>query len=119
MSLQDTYDEYQQTIRALEEHITSIETQFYEHEIVIDTLKKVDGERPAWRLVSAGDTGVGEASSGALVETTASEALSKLETTVKGLNELKTKVGKEVQDVRKEFVEWKTKNNIKVVSANQ
>ncbi|KGK34375.1 hypothetical protein JL09_g6477, partial [Pichia kudriavzevii] len=40
MSLQDTYDEYQQTIRALEEHITSIETQLYEHEIVIDTLKK-------------------------------------------------------------------------------
>ncbi|TID30076.1 hypothetical protein CANINC_001362 [Pichia inconspicua] len=123
MNLQQTYDEYQQTIQQLQEHVVSVESQIYEHEIVIDTLKGVPQDRKAWRLVSNGDnvlTKEEEKSiSGGLVETTAAGAREKLEKTFESLNTLKNKLQDEVNQTRQEFEEWKKKNNIKIVQANQ
>lgn len=130
--LQAIYDEYQQTIRSLQEHVVSVESQLYEHEIVIETLQGVPSDRKAWRMVSNGDSivtkgkdngengengenGDGGASAGALVETSAGDACIKLQETTKGLKELKVKLETEISDVRKEFEEWKVKNNIKIV----
>lgn len=127
MSFQAQYDEYQQTLQSLQEHVVSLESQLYEHEIVVETLKGVPAERRAWRLVSSGDSGVvvtdktdkdGGAvgsSSGALVETNAGEAQKKLEETIKGLKQLREKLEKEAAGVKKEFEEWRVKHNVKVV----
>jgi prefoldin subunit 2 len=116
MALQEKYDEYQHTIRSLQEHVVSVESQLYEHEIVLDTLKSVPAERKAWRLISTGDLpDASVTSKGALVETNAGDASTKLDQTITGLTSLKNKLEQEIVDVRKEFDEWKTKHNIKVV----
>lgn len=128
MSFQAQYDEYQQTLQSLQEHVVSVESQLYEHEIVAETLKGVPAERRAWRLISNGESGVvvkgsqekdggaaAESSSGALVETNAGDARKKLLETIKGLEELKEKLQKETEEVKKEFDEWRVKNNVKIV----
>lgn len=120
-NFQAQYDEYQHTIRALQEHAVTVDSQIYEHEVVLDTLQSVPADRKAWRLVSSGndvpstngkDT---PTTSGALVETTAKGAGETLAETMKGLKELKSKLEQEVAQTRKEFDEWKVKNNVKVV----
>lgn len=126
MSLQYKYDEYQQTIRSLQEHVVSVESQLYEHEIVVETLRGVPEDRKAWRLVSNGDSVLKSnadegddktSGSGALVETTAKDARLKLEETISGLKSLKAKLESEIVDVKKEFEDWKTKNNVKIVQS--
>ncbi|ODQ44104.1 hypothetical protein PICMEDRAFT_37638 [Pichia membranifaciens NRRL Y-2026] len=111
MSFQAQYDEYQQTLQSLQDHVVSLESQLYEHEIVVETLKGVPAERRAWRL----DGGAVGSSSGALVETNAGEAQKKLEETIKGLKQLREKLEKEAAGVKKEFEEWRVKHNVKVV----
>lgn len=125
-ALQNKYDEYNQTIRSLEEHLQSVESQIYEHKIVVETLKGVPSDRKAWRLINNGDSVVSSAkedtslnsevntANGALVETTAGSAAVKLDETINGLNELKSKINKEVTDLKKEFDDWKQKNHIKI-----
>lgn len=125
MSFQAQYDEYQQTLQALHDNAISVDSQLYEHEIVADTLKGVPADRKAWRLISNGDSGVivggkgkedqAVSSSGALVETNAGDAHAKLLETIKGLQQLKEKLEKETVEVRKEFDDWKVKNNVKIV----
>lgn len=123
MNLQQTYDEYQQTIQQLQEHVVSVESQIYEHEVVIDTLKGVPQDRKAWRLVSNGETVMTKedekAISGGLVETTAAGAKKKLEKTFESLKTLKNKLEEEIKQTRQEFEDWKKKNNVKIVQANQ
>lgn len=120
MSYQAKYDEYQQTLQQLEEHLISIESQLYEHEIVSETLKSVPSDRKAWRMISNGDNSVisnkegATASSGALIETNAGDANKKLLETIKGLKQLKSKLEKEESEIKKEFNDWKVKNNVKV-----
>lgn len=115
MSLQDKYDDYQHTIRSLQEHSTSIESQIYEHEIVISTLKNVPTSRKAWKLINNGNTNDITPSNGALIETNAGDATISLQTTLTGLNDLLNKLNTEINQVRKEFEDWKKKNNIKIV----
>lgn len=121
--MQQIYDEYQQTIQQLQEHIVSVESQVYEHEIVIDTLKTVPVDRKAWRLVSNGESILtneeDKAISGGLVETTAEGACEKLEKTFTALSTLKSKLEDEIKQTRQEFEDWKKKNNVKIVQANQ
>lgn len=119
MSLQDKYDDYQATIRSLQEHMTTIESQIYEHELVLSTLKNVPSTRRAWKLTNnaAAETEPSTSSStnGALIETNAGDAATSLQNTLNGLNTLLNKVNTEVDETRKEFNDWKTKNNIKIV----
>jgi prefoldin subunit 5 len=120
-NFQAQYDEYQQTIRALQEHAVSVDSQIYEHEVVLQTLQSVPAERKAWRLVSNGNDAPSTSgtetptASGALVETTAKGAGETLAETMKGLQELKSKLEEEVVQTKKEFDDWKVKNNVKVV----
>lgn len=104
MSFQNQYNEYQQTIRALQEHMASISSQLAEHKVVRETLAKVPGERKAWRLA---DT--------AMVETNAADAGKVLDEKIAGLVQLQGKLEQECQGVQKEFDEWKVKNNVKIV----
>ncbi|GMM46501.1 tubulin-binding prefolding complex subunit [Pichia kluyveri] len=104
MSFQNQYNEYQQTIRALQEHMATISSQIAEHRVVRETLSKVPQDRKAWRLA---DT--------AMVETNAKDAGEVLDEKLRGLEQLQVKLEEECQGVQKEFDDWKVKNNVKIV----
>lgn len=116
-NLQEKYDTYQTTIRGLAERLNSLNSQIQEHEVVIETLAAVPGDRKAWKMFSGGESSLESKNpvGSALVEMPASDAKSQLEIILKGLKELFEKTEVELKSLQAEFENWKKVKNIKIV----
>ncbi|KAG7718394.1 hypothetical protein KL949_002753 [Ogataea haglerorum] len=107
MSLQAKYDQFQQTIESLNTKIVQLHSQIDEHGIVLATLKEVPPDRKCYRMVG-----------GSLVELVAGNATKILEENLDGMKKSVDTLTEELKKQQKEFVDWKEKNNIKIVKAN-
>ncbi|ODV86836.1 hypothetical protein CANARDRAFT_27218 [[Candida] arabinofermentans NRRL YB-2248] len=105
--LQALYDQYQQRIESLSSKLVTIQSEIDEHEIVLSTLVDVPPERKCFRMIG-----------GALVELTVKDALVVLKDNLTGMKSSVEVMKKESVKLQKEFLDWKEKNNIKIVKAN-
>ncbi|KAH3670595.1 hypothetical protein OGAPHI_001110 [Ogataea philodendri] len=107
MSLQAKYDNFQQTIESLNTKIVQLHAQADEHAVVLETLKEVPAERRCYRMIG-----------GSLVELRAGEASKVLAENLQGMKSTTEKLTEELKTQQKQFLDWKEKNNIKIVKAN-
>lgn len=85
--------------------INEIDTEKYEHQLVLDTIKNLEKDRVCHRLVG-----------GVLIERTVGEVIPALEKSRDSLQESIDILNKELEKKAKELNEFKLKNEIKVKS---
>ncbi|RPB27210.1 Prefoldin beta-like protein [Terfezia boudieri ATCC MYA-4762] len=103
--LQLQYSNYKNSLQQLASKIGDIEQETEEHKLVLDTLAPISKDRKCFRLIN-----------GVLVERTVCDVVPALESTAEGLKKVLEGLVKDYKKKQEEMEEWKTKNNIQVVS---
>lgn len=104
IALQETYNQYQQTITEAQNKVQELRMDVEEHKVVRETLAKTDPARKTYRMVG-----------GALVEETAGFTAGVLETRLANINAAIQQLTKELVRLTQEFDKWKTDKQIKVI----
>ncbi|AMD20739.1 HDL005Wp [Eremothecium sinecaudum] len=102
--LQVKYNEYKQTLGALQSKIIELGNDKDEHELVLVTLRKTDDSRKCYRMVG-----------GTLVETNVKTTIPILETKLSNITSAVSNLKKELIKTAEEFEKWKKVNKIQVI----
>ena len=102
--LQAKYDDYKQRLETLQSKIIELDNDKEEHDIVLQTLSKVDLSRKCYRMVG-----------GALVESDVGTTRPMLETKRDKLVATVAAMKEELIALAKEFEKWKKDNKIQIV----
>lgn len=110
--LQGQYTQYQETLQLLQQQVGLLATKILEHVIVNRSLEQIE---PAKRTGRKCYKMVG----GVLVEKTVDEVLSILTLEIDQMQTQHTKAEEKLKATKKEFDEWITKNNVKVMRPDE
>ncbi|CAH2448437.1 Cochaperone prefoldin complex subunit [Komagataella phaffii CBS 7435] len=105
---QKQYDEFQETLEALNNKIGQLQGDIEEHNIVLKTITTAPKDRKCFHMIG-----------GVLIEKTAGEVEPTLKTNVTKMNDAVENLKNEIQNTHKQFEDWKKKTGVKIVSANE
>ncbi|QPG75471.1 hypothetical protein FOA43_002826 [Brettanomyces nanus] len=105
--LQSQYSNYQQIIGTLNDKLSQLDSDLGEHKVVLDSLNKLPEDRRCWRMVDS-----------SLIELQCKEARGVLKNRIEGMEKSIKNLSEETHKKQEEFVDWKQKNNVRIVKAN-
>ncbi|KAJ2155998.1 Cochaperone prefoldin complex subunit [Coemansia sp. RSA 552] len=100
-------NQYTNELKLVAQKIGELESELSEHDLVIDTMSKVDKERKCFRLVN-----------GVLIERTVKEVLPALKTNEEGIKSTIKQLTEQYKAKDREFAEFQKKHHIRVAPAS-